>query len=100
MLNKMLSQLETCKRPMLHVIFRNSITRIAALGLKKGMKLVDHQLPVDTKIIILEGEIEIDSKIEVVTLTKFNEYNIPPKVIHQVRARENSLILITLNFTP
>ena len=98
MLNKIYSEIATCKKPILRVIFRNSCTRIAALGLKKGMRLIDHQLPVDTKIIILEGEIEIDSKIEVVNLTKLNEYEIPRKVIHQVRAKEDALLLITLNF--
>lgn len=98
MLNKMIAEIPTCKKPILRVIFRNSCTRIAALGLKKGMRLIDHQLPVDTKIIMLEGNIEIDSKIEVVILNKFDEYDIPRKVIHQVRANENSLLLITLNF--
>lgn len=98
MLNKILSDIPTCKNPIIRVIFRNSCTRIAAIGLKKGMKLTDHQLPVNTKIIILEGNIEIDSKIEIVELFKFNEYEIPQKVIHQVRAKEDSLILIALDF--
>ena len=98
MINKIIADIPTAKRPILRVIFRNSCTRIAALGLKKGMRLIDHQLPVNTKIIMLEGKIEIDSKIEVVVLEKYNEYEIPQKVIHQVRAKEDSLLLIALNF--
>ncbi|MBF0596289.1 cupin domain-containing protein [Faecalibacter rhinopitheci] len=98
MLNNIIKQLDTCNKPILHVIFRNNNTRIAALGLRKGQKLIDHQLPVAAKIILLEGKIEIDSKIEIVVLEKFNEYEIPKKVIHQVRTIENALALIVLDF--
>lgn len=98
MLNTIFSQIEESTKPILRVIFRNNVTRIAIIGLKKGMRLVDHQLPVDARIIMLEGEIEIDSKIEIITLKKFNEYEIPRKVIHQVRTNENAMLMIILNF--
>lgn len=98
MLNTIFSEIEVSDKPILRIIFRNNVTRIAIIGLKKGMRLVDHQLPVDARIIMLEGEIEIDSKIEIINLKKFNEYEIPRKVIHQVRTNENAMLMIILNF--
>lgn len=98
MLRTIADRLATANKPIIKVLFRNKNTRIVAFGLRKGMKLVDHQLPVTTKIIILKGEMEIDSKIEVKLLEEFHEYEIPPKVIHQVRVHEDTIALLVLDF--
>ena len=48
---------------------------------------------------MLKGEIEIDSKIEIVNLKEFDEYILPPKVIHQVTSLQDSMMLVILNFS-
>ena len=83
----------------MRVIFRNNNTRIVAIGLKKGMKLIDHRLPVTTKMILIKGQVIIDSKIEIITLTEYQQYEIPAKVIHQVRVEEDALALLFLDFS-
>jgi len=55
-------------------------------------------LPVATKIILLKGVMEIDSKIEVIVLEEYQNYEIPPKVIHQVRVHEDAIALLVLDF--
>lgn len=98
MLRTLADRLVTAKKPIIKVLFRNKNTRIVALGMKTGMKLVDHQLPVATKIILLKGKMEIDSKIEVIVLEEYQHYEIPPKVIHQVRVYEDAIALLILDF--
>lgn len=98
MLRTIADRLAHAKKPIIKVLFRNKNTRIVAFGLKKGMKLIDHQLPVATKIILLKGEMEIDSKIEIISLEEYQNYEIPPKVIHQVRAFEDTIALLILDF--
>ena len=74
MLHAILDQISESEKPIIKIIFRNDDTRVVAFGLKKGLKLIDHQLPVNAKILMLKGEIEIDSKIEIVNLKEFDEY--------------------------
>ncbi|HEY4540660.1 MAG TPA: hypothetical protein VIG94_11720 [Faecalibacter sp.] len=99
MLKSIIDNLSTCEKPLMRVIFRNNTTRIVAIGLKKGMKLVDHRLPVITKMILIKGQVIIDSKIEIVTLTEYQQYEIPAKVIHQVKVEEDALALLFLDFS-
>ena len=98
MLHTIWDNIAETDRPIMKIIFRNNNTRVIAFGLKKGMKLTDHQLPVNTKIILMKGEVEIESKIETVTLSDFDEYEIAPKVIHQVTAKNDLMMLVILNF--
>ncbi len=98
MLHTIWDKISTTDRPIVKIIFRNENTRVVAFGLQKGMKLTDHQLPVYTKIIMMKGEIELESKIETVLLKEFDEYIIDPKVIHQVIANEDAMMLLILNF--
>ncbi|WP_413533336.1 hypothetical protein [Empedobacter brevis] len=98
MLHHIWNQISESDKSIVKIIFRNDDTRVVAFGLKKGLKLIDHQLPVNAKILILKGEIEIDSKIEIVNLKEFDDYVLPPKVIHQVTALEDSMMLVILNF--
>ena len=98
MLKIIAEQLHQSDKPIFKVLFRNNHTRIVGFGVKKGMKLVDHQLPVCTKIAIIEGCLVIDSKIEVITLHKFDTYTMPKKVIHQVRVLEDTIALLILDF--
>ncbi len=99
MLHAILDQISESEKPIIKIIFRNDDTRVVAFGLKKGLKLIDHQLPVNAKILMLKGEIEIDSKIEIVNLKEFDEYILPPKVIHQVTSLQDSMMLVILNFS-
>lgn len=98
MLHTILDQISESEKPIIKIIFTNNSTRVVAFGLKEGLRLIDHQLPVNAKIIVLKGEIEIDSKIEIVHLKEFDEYIIPPKVIHQVISKKDSMMLVILNF--
>lgn len=98
MLKLIAEKLKQTDKPIFKVIFRNNHTRVVAFGLKKGMKLIDHQLPVCTKIILIKGEVEIDSKIEILNLKEFDTYTIPTKVIHQVKAHDDTIMLLILDF--
>lgn len=98
MLHAILDHISESDKPIIKIIFRNDNTRVVAFGLKKGLRLIDHQLPVDARILILKGKIEIDSKIEIVHLKEFDEYIIPPKVIHQVTSLQDSMMMVILNF--
>ncbi|GEM53532.1 hypothetical protein [Empedobacter brevis] len=99
MLHAIVDQISKLEKPIIKIIFRNDNTRVVAFGLKEGLKLIDHQLPVDAKIMMLKGEIEIDSKIEVVNLKTYDEYEIPRKVIHQVTSKQDAMMLVILNFS-
>lgn len=98
MLHTILDNIELNDKPIVKILFRNKDTRVVVVGLKKGIKMIDHQLPAQARLIMMKGSIHIDSKIEEVDLNEFDEYIIPPKVIHQVYAEEDAMIFIILDF--
>lgn len=82
------------EHPVARFFYKHDGCRILAIGFLTGMILKDHKTPYHSKLVVLEGEVTYHEGDQTYYLQQYAEQDIPPLVIHQVKAIEDSLCLL------
>lgn len=93
-IKEILAELETKDHPIAKALFKNEGCKVLVLAFKKDMVLKEHKAHLPTKLIVLEGQIVYHSDAEVITLNKYDEFDIPVNDLHAVTALENAVCLL------
>ncbi|MEQ9405619.1 MAG: hypothetical protein RIM99_18665 [Cyclobacteriaceae bacterium] len=89
-----LEELSTSEKPVAKVLHKSDSSRTVCIGFNKGMQLKEHKTTKPTTLLVLNGSIEYTEGEEVYNLSKYDQYEIPPNVVHAVNALEDSLIML------
>ncbi|MGY0039397.1 hypothetical protein [Pedobacter sp. NJ-S-72] len=95
MIKEALDQLEqTGIGPVIKVLEKKEHFKIIVLAFQSGMELKAHKTAVPARLLILEGQVTYLEEGRSVTLTKFDDHQIPINIQHSVMALEDSLCLL------
>lgn len=86
--------IKTADKPVIKVLYKTEHTKVIAVGLGRSVKLNDHKTNVSTQLLVLKGCISYSENKKMVTLNRFDQYEIPLDVIHAVQAYEDSIFLL------
>jgi hypothetical protein len=86
--------LENAAGPIVKVLVKGAVGKVLALGLKKGMVLKEHQTGVNTRLVVIDGQINYFSAQGTVTMNKFDELDIPVNEPHSVVALKDSICFL------
>ena len=95
LLKEIVNQIENATHPVAKALHKGNHFKILAIGFKKGMILKQHQTHLPAKLFVIKGEVNyIESEISI-TLSEYDEIEIPVNVMHSVEALQDSLCLLT-----
>jgi hypothetical protein len=86
--------LENAAGPVVKVLVKGTAGKVVVLGLKKGMVLKEHQTGVNTRLVVIDGQINYFSRHGTVTMNKFDELDIPVNEPHSVAALADSICFL------
>ena len=76
-------------------IFRNPSMKIVLVGLHSGAKILPHRSEGVISFLILEGRVKIRTERETVDLSEGQLLTLHEKIMHEVRAMDESFVLVT-----
>ena len=88
-------QLLFAEHPIEKILHENNYFSVSLIGFSDGMMLREKQLENPTKLLVLCGTVkyfDVDKKI---TLSQYEEFEIPADVRHYIIANEKSICLLT-----
>ena len=94
-INLVFEKLKSSKSPVARVLHNNSSFNALILGFKSGMILTEHKAKWPSKLTVLQGKVRYIEGEMVNTISAYDEQEIPPDIIHEVHADEDSLCLLT-----
>jgi hypothetical protein len=80
--------------PVAKVLIKGEASKVIVLGLKKGMMLKEHKTGVNTRLVVIEGQINYFSVNGTVTMNRFDDLDIPVNEPHSVEALTDSICLL------
>ncbi len=80
--------------PIVKVLVKGTAGKVLVLGLKKDMVLKEHQTGVNTRLVVIDGQINYVSRHGTVIMSKFDELDIPVNEPHSVAALEDSICFL------
>lgn len=80
--------------PVVKVLVKGDAAKVIVLGFKKGMMLKEHQTGVNTRLVVIEGQINYYSVNGKAELNKFDDLDIPVNVPHSVEALADSICFL------
>lgn len=88
-------QLKDSNHPIAKSIHHGNGFKVLIIGFNKGMILKEHQAHITSKLTVLEGTVIYKEENRTVSLSQYDEVEIPIEVTHSVEATENSLCILT-----
>jgi len=93
---KMISdQLASSEKPIVKPLHKNKGFNALVIGLKKGMTLPSHTAKWPSKLTVLEGQVMYSENGRNYPLSKHDEREIKPDILHELTAGEQSICLLT-----
>lgn len=89
-----LAALNDAVGPVIKVLVKGNAAKVIVLGFKKGMTLKEHKTGLSTRLVVIDGQINYFSSNGMVTLSKFDELDIPVNEPHSVEALANSICFL------
>jgi len=89
-----ITALENAAGPVVKVLVKGTAGKVLVLGFKKDMVLKEHQTGVNTRLIVVDGQINYFSTHGTVTMNKFDELDIPVNEPHSVAALADSICFL------
>ena len=89
-----LAELELKDHPVAKALYKTEGFKVLVLAFKKDMLLKEHKAHVPTKLVVIKGEVIYKSETTELSLSCYDEFEIPVNELHSVYAKENSLCLL------
>jgi len=93
-IKNVLSQLETAAAPVAKIIQSSEYFKTFVIGLKKGMIWKEHKTAVQTRLLVVEGDVRYVENEKSVVLHKHDDMQIPVNILHSLEAGEDSLCFL------
>lgn len=90
-----LTALETSSHPVARALHKGEHFKVLMMGFKKGMVLTDHKAHIPSKLTVLSGSVIYREANREVSLSQYEEVDIPVEVTHSVEGLEDSLCVLT-----
>lgn len=94
-IKNILEKLESSKSPVARALHNNSGFNALIIGFKKGMVLSSHKAKWPSILTVLQGQVRYIENDQSHTVALFEEHQIPPEIVHEVHADEDSICLLT-----
>ena len=94
-IKEILIQLESSVNPVARALHKGDHFKVLAIGFRQGMILKEHRSPLPAKLTVLYGSVIYREAEKTVSLTQYDETDIPVNIIHSVEAVTDSLCLLT-----
>ena len=88
-------RLETATNPVALAIHKGENFKVLAIGFKKGMVMREHKTNRPAVLTVFSGKVLYKMDSQEITLSMYDEQQIPVDHIHSVEALEDSLCLLT-----
>ncbi|MFI5159799.1 MAG: hypothetical protein ACHQHN_00910 [Sphingobacteriales bacterium] len=89
-----LAALKDASGPVVKVLVKGNGGKVIVLGFRKGMVLKEHKTGLNTRLVVIDGQISYFSANGMVTLNKFDELDIPVNEPHSVQALADSICFL------
>lgn len=93
-IQEVLAALKDAGGPVVKVLVKGNSGKVIVLGFKKGMVLKEHKTGLSTRLVVIDGQINYFSANGTVTLSKFDELDIPVNEPHSVEALADSICFL------
>lgn len=94
-IQKINDKLQTAEHPVEGIIHENHCVKVSFIGFGNGMMLREKHVDLPTKLTVLSGRVKYFEADKKITLSQYDEYDIPLNVRHYIVADEKSLCLLT-----
>jgi len=94
-IQKITDLLQHSENPVERIIHENHCVKVSLVGFADGMMLREKKVDNATKLMVLSGTVKYFEADKKVTLSQYEEYEIPANVRHYIVADELSLCLLT-----
>ncbi|MGN6396730.1 MAG: hypothetical protein ACTHMI_14260 [Mucilaginibacter sp.] len=88
------AELKDSASPIVKILVKGNSAKAIVLGFKRGMTLKEHKTAVNTRLVVIDGQINYISVNGKVTMNKFDDLEIPVNVPHSVEALEDSICFL------
>lgn len=88
-------KLSSASGPVARSLHQGEGFRVLTIGFNAGMVMKEHKASMKSKLTVLEGAVMYREADRVLTLSQYEEVDIPVQVTHSVEALEDSLCLLT-----
>lgn len=88
-------QLKVSNHPVAKSIHHGNDFKVLFIGFNKGMILKEHKAHITSKLTVLEGAVIYKEENRTITLSKYDEVEIPIEITHSVEATQDSLCILT-----
>lgn len=93
-LNQIEEALATSEEPLVKQIYNRAGKQLLGVGLRKGVELREQVAPVQTKIMMIKGEIDLNTATHSYRLERFDTFDIPIEVVHTIVGVYDAIFLI------
>lgn len=92
---ELLDKLETSTKPVARVYFKSDQFKIIFIAFKAGMVLDQHTAAMQSRLMVLEGQVNYIQEGTTTLLNAHDYIDIPPHIIHEVHSLQDSLCMLT-----
>jgi hypothetical protein len=89
-----LAALKDAPGPIVKILVKGNGGKVIVLGFRKGMVLKEHKTGLSTRLMVIDGQINYFSSNGMLTLSKFDELDIPVNEPHSVEALADSICFL------
>lgn len=89
-----LTALKDATSPVVKILVKGENGKVIVLGFRKGLVLKEHKTGHSTRLVVIDGQINYFSARGTVTLSKFDELDIPVNEPHSVEALADSICFL------
>lgn len=85
------------KKPVIVVMVDDEHGKEIRIAMDEGVEMKEHKTPYPIRIIVLEGEILFSIEDEVVKLEHGDMVRLEGNIVHALKAKQKSVVLLTLH---
>jgi len=95
-LNKIAEALKTSNEPLITQIYDKAGKKLLAIGLRHGVALPEHVTIAKAKLMVVQGEIDLNTDTHSFRLERFDSFEIPTDLKHTVVGVFDAVFLLLL----
>ncbi len=89
------TSLQSSTHPVARALHKGENFKVLLIGFKAGMILTDHKAHIPSKLTVLQGAVMYRQGEKTLSLSQYDEVDIPLEITHAVEAIEDSLCILT-----
>ncbi len=99
-LNEIADVLASSDQPLVKQIYDKAGKKLLAIGLRHGVELPAHSTSTKAKLMVVQGEIDLNTNTNSFRLERFDSFDIPTNVKHSVVGVFDAIFLLLVGKPP